>query len=173
MPESGPIVSNSGPLVALSAVFAFDLLRQLHGSILIPPAVYEEVVVAGSGRPGAREVSSSPWIQTAKSRPKPDPMLVEELGSGEAEAIALAVEVRAQRLLLDDRRARRIAEIAYRLSVQGVAGVLVAARKRGLVETIRPLLVGMRAAGYHLSDRLILAACREVGEVGWTGPEPA
>ncbi|HEV8714800.1 MAG TPA: DUF3368 domain-containing protein [Candidatus Binatia bacterium] len=89
---------------------------------------------------------------------------MEELGDGEAEAITLAVRRKAKLLLMDDRRARRVAELAYGLRVKGVAGVLVAAKRRGLITTVRPLLEAMRAHGYYLSQRLIESACREVGE---------
>jgi hypothetical protein len=90
---------------------------------------------------------------------------MEELGDGEAEAITLAVRREAKLLLMDDRRARRVAELAYRLRVKGVAGVLVVAKRRGFITAVRPLLEAMRGRGYYLSQRLIERACREAGEV--------
>jgi hypothetical protein len=164
MPDAGPVVSNSGPLVALSLIRSLDLLRQLYGSILIPSAVHEEVVVSGAGRPGSAEVATAAWIRTVRVEPAPDPMLSEELGPGEAEAIALSIQVGARLLLMDDRRARRVAELAYGLLVHGAAGILVRARRKNLVPAIRPLLLAMRDGGYHLSDRLIESASRAVSE---------
>jgi uncharacterized protein len=89
---------------------------------------------------------------------------MEELGAGEAEAIALAVQSEAGLLLMDDRRARRIAELAYGLRVKGVAGILVTAKRRELISEVRPLLETIKIHGYYLSPRLIERACHEAGE---------
>ena len=164
MSESGPVVSNSGPLIALATVGQLDVLGSLYGSVLIPGAVFREVTEAGGGRPGALEVASATWIERVDVDPPPDRLLAEELGAGEAEAITLAMRRGARLLLLDDRRARRIAEVAYSLRVKGVAGLLVAAKRRGLITAVRPLLEAMRVHGYYLSQRLIDRACREAGE---------
>jgi len=67
-------------------------------------------------------------------------------------------------LLLDERQARRIAEIVYGLSIRGTVGTLVLAKKRGLVPAVRPLLEQARAGGYFLSTALIESACAAVGE---------
>lgn len=165
MSESGPVVTNSGPLIALASVGQLDILSALYTSVLIPEAVWREVTETGVGRPGARELTSTSWTTRVTIDPPPDRLLLEELGDGEAEAITLAVRREASLLLMDDRRARRVAELAYRLQVKGVAGVLVAAKRRGLITAVRPLLEAMRAHGYYLSQRLIERACREVGEV--------
>ena len=94
----------------------------------------------------------------------PDPLLISELGAGEASVIATAYERRAHLVVLDDRRARRIAAHAYRLQVKGTAGILVAAKRNGLVSEVRPWLESMRSQGYHLSQRLINRAAAEAGE---------
>lgn len=165
MSEGGPVVTNSGPIIALAVVGQLNVLGALYDSVLVPGAVWGEVTEAGAGRPGAHELASATWVERVDIDPPPDRLLTEELGAGEAEAITLAVRRGARLLLLDDRRARRIAEIAYGLRVKGAAGVLVAAKRRGLIAAVRPLLEAMRIHGYHLSQRLIDSACREVGEV--------
>jgi hypothetical protein len=151
-------------LVALAAVGRLDLLGTLYGTVLVPDAVFREVVDAGRGRPGAAELPGIAWISMTSLESAPDRLLVEELGTGEAEAIALAVQKSARLLLLDDRRARRIAELAYGLSVKGAAGIVVSAKRRGLVDAARPMLESMRRHGYYLSDRVVTAACRAAGE---------
>lgn len=165
MSESGPVVTNSGPLIALASVGQLGVLSVLYTSILVPEAVWREVTEAGVGRPGARELGATSWTTRVTIEPPPDRLLIEELGDGEAEAITLAVRREAKLLLMDDRRARRVAELAYGLRVKGVAGVLVAAKRRGLITAVRPLLEAMRTHGYYLSQRLIERACREAGEV--------
>lgn len=101
------VVSDASPLIALAVVGRLDLLRQLYAEVLLPEAVYGEVT-AVQDAPGAAEVTNSGWIRT---QPLRDRMLAEalalELDAGEAEAIALAVELRADLLLMDERRAAR------------------------------------------------------------------
>jgi predicted nucleic acid-binding protein len=78
--------------------------------------------------------------------------------------IASAHRLHAKLVLIDERRARRIAEQAYGLRVKGSAGILVFAKRAGLIPAVRPLLEGMCAQGYHLSRRLIERAAEEAGE---------
>lgn len=68
-------------------------------------------------------------------------------------------------MLIDKRRARRIAEQAYGLAVKGSAGILVAAKRAGILPEVRPLLEEMVRQGYFLSWRLIERAAAEAGEL--------
>lgn len=61
--KSRTVVSNSSPLIHLSQIGRLSLLREFFGELLIPPAVYREVVVEGRGRPGSREVREASWIK--------------------------------------------------------------------------------------------------------------
>lgn len=158
------VVTNSGPLIALATIEKLDLLGSLFGTVLVPDAVFQEVTWLGKERPGAAELSQAQWVQRVILEVKPDSLLLEDLGIGEAEAISLAVQKQAALLLLDDRRARRIAEIAYHLRVKGVAGLLVTAKRKGLLDTVRPLLERLRTNGYFLSQAVIDRAVKEAGE---------
>ena len=162
--NDGPVICNAGPLIALSLIRRFDLLAQLYGRVLIPQAVFQEVVESGAGRAGAIETRSAPSIEPLRLERPPDPLLAKELGSGEAEVIAAGYALGARLVLIDERRARRIAEQAYRLRVKGSAGILVSAKRAGLLPSVRPLLEEMGRRGYFLSERLIERACTEVGE---------
>lgn len=162
--DEGPIVCNSGPLIALSFIDSLPLLRELYRQVLVPEAVLREVVESGAGRTGAREVASAAWLQRVAESESPDPLLAKELGPGEAAVIATAHQRGARLVLLDERRARRIAEQAYGLRVRGTAGVLVSAKRAGLVALVRPLLLKMSERGYFLSERLVARACEEAGE---------
>ena len=62
------IVSDSGPIIAFSRVGRLDILKRLFGHVIIPDAVYEELVVMGKGRPGEPEVRQSAWIQRRSVR---------------------------------------------------------------------------------------------------------
>lgn len=78
--------------------------------------------------------------------------------------IATARQLGARLILLDERRARRIAEHAYGLRVRGTAGLLVRAKRAGLVPLVRPLLLTLSERGYFLSERIVARACHEAGQ---------
>jgi predicted nucleic acid-binding protein len=94
----------------------------------------------------------------------PDPLLLSELGSGEAEVIALAVARGIERVIIDERKGRRIASLVYGLKVIGTGGVLLKGKRVHLLKAVRPLMEQMRANGYYLSDRLVEQVARECGE---------
>jgi uncharacterized protein len=160
----GPIVCNAGPLIALAMVGHLDLLPKLYQRVLVPGAVLHEVTGAGAGRMGAAEVAAAAWLERVPSEPPLEPLLAKELGPGEAEVITAAYRRQAKLVLIDERRARRIAEQAYGLRVKGSAGILVSAKRAGLLMAVRPLLQRMCGQGYYLSQRLIDRAVEEAGE---------
>lgn len=163
MPD-GPVISNTGPLIALATIGQLDLLLKLYGRVLIPQAVIHEVTVAGAGRVGAAELAAAEWLEGMPAEVSPEPLLAKELGPGEAEVISAAYRLKAQLVLIDERRARRIAEQAYGLRVKGTAGILVAAKRKGLIPEVGPLLESLVERGYYLSRRLIDRAIEEAGE---------
>lgn len=159
----GPIVCNAGPLIALSMVGQLDLLRHLYERVIVPDVVIREVSAGGSGRPGFPEVPSASWLERVH-HPAPEPLLAFELGAGESAVIATAHHMKARLVLIDERRARRIAEQAYGFRVKGSAGILVSAKRAGLVPAVGPLLEEMIRQGYFLSRRLLQRAMLEAGE---------
>jgi len=158
------IICNAGPLIALSLVRNLDLLHRLYDRVLVPEAVVHEVVESGTGRAGALEVEAASWLEQVSLDAPPEPLLAKELGAGEAAVITVAHRLSATLVLLDERRARRIAEQAYGLRVKGSAGILIAAKRANLIPAVKPLLTAMADQGYFLSRRLIERACQEVGE---------
>ena len=159
------VVSNSSPLIALARVGQLKLLQPLYAELSVPPAVWTEVVVHGSGQPGAVLVQQAGWIRQVAVRNRPLVLsLTQDLGVGEAEAIVLAQELPADLLIVDERQAR---ERARRLGIRftGVLGVLVEAKSRGLLPAVKPILSDLqRVAGFHLSPGLladVLRQCRE------------
>ncbi|MEP7353017.1 MAG: DUF3368 domain-containing protein, partial [Acidobacteriota bacterium] len=98
------VVCNSSPLIYLAALDDFHLLHTLFGEITIPQAVFEEVVVAGASFPVARSVEKAnhEWLHVRQviDSTKTTDLLAIGLDPGESEALALAVEIRAETLLL-------------------------------------------------------------------------
>lgn len=108
-----PVVSNTSPILNLAIVDRLVLLRQQFGEVLIPNGVLDELKV-GEERPGSqaiREAISTGWIQTQEVSNKPlAQVLKQTLDRGEAEAIALATELKADWTLLDEREGRKVAK---------------------------------------------------------------
>ena len=159
------IVSNASPLINLARIGRLDLLRQLYGEILIPEAVWHEVVVEGAGRPGADEVRTASWL---KKQSVANTQLVralrQELDAGEAEAIALALEIQAERVLMDERLGRETAR-HLGLRYTGLIGVLIEAKHRGLIDEVGPQLTALRTlAGFRVSDALYVRVLQGEGE---------
>ena len=96
--------------------------------------------------------------------PLPDPLLVAELDPGEAAVISMARHLSPCVAVIDERRGRRIATSVYGLPVKGTVGLLIEARRRNLSGNLRPMLLALKAAGYFISDAIVDAACRSVGE---------
>lgn len=159
----GPIVCDTGPLIALSLIDQLDLLPQLYSRVLVPRAVLDEVTAGGADRPGASAIVAAEWLDPVEDV-APDPLLAGELGPGEAAAIAAAFRLQARLVLLDERKARRIAVQAYGLRVKGSAGILVSAKRAGLIDEVRPFFDSMVRKGYFLSQRLVERATSEAGE---------
>jgi uncharacterized protein len=159
------VVSNTSPIINLACIEQLDLLPELYATIVIPPAVFHETTVVLPNAPGAATVRSAPWIQC---REVANRSLVAslrlELDPGEAEAIACALEGSATLLLIDERRGRRVAQ-QLGISVIGLVGVLLLAKRRGLVAQIRPLLDGLRQrAGFWMSEALYARVLQEAEE---------
>jgi len=103
------VVSDSTPLIALARINRFDLLQELFGELTIPSAVYTEVVTASKGRAGSEELKNASWIHCCQVNNRALVTFLKiSLDDGEAEA--LAHEMGADLLLMDDGDGRHIAE---------------------------------------------------------------
>ena len=146
------VICNSTVLIALSRIGYLWLLEKLFGHLVIPRAVYDDVVVKGSGRPGARDVAESGWINVREVK---DVSIVEGLVSilhqGEAEAIALAKEMDADLIILDDNLARETARIEC-LNVAGTLAILRQAKEKNLIPQLKPLLDALRSARFYIGE---------------------
>ena len=134
------VVSNTSPLMNLTIIGRADILPRLYGRVVIPDAVLGELSVAGTPGFMTGHKVHPPWIDVRSvSHPALVSSLRLELDAGEAEAIAIGVELAADLVLLDERKARRIARLMGLRRV-GLLGVLLDAKARGLVSRVRPII---------------------------------
>jgi len=159
------IVSNTSPMTNLAAIHQLNLLQQLYGKIIIPEAVNLELTGVGTPVPGTVEVQTFEWIETRRvTNRNLVTQLQQELDDGEAEAIALAIELNANRLLIDERRGRIVAS---RLGVKftGVLGVLIVAKSQGLISAVKPVVDDLiRTAEFRVAESLYFRILQDVGE---------
>ncbi len=144
------VIADSTCLIGLSKIGRLDILRHLFGHIIVPSAVYHEVVIRGTGRTGAKEVENALWIETreVKNKLAVNTLKLLMLGAGEAEAIALAVEDAADFIVLDDWKARQVA-LELALPVIGTVAVLTKAMDKGVIEELSSVLEELRKAGFR------------------------
>lgn len=160
------VVSNTPPIINLAAIGHLDLLRELYGTLTIPDAVYDEIVVRGRGQPGADEVQQFSWFvrQSVSNRALVVQLMGSGLDVGEADAIVLALETNAPLLLMDEKLGRAAAT-RVGIRVIGLRGVLIEAKRPGRVAEVRPLLDALRAGpGFYIAPALYSQVLRRAGE---------
>ena len=167
--RSGPVILNNTPLVALWLLNRFDLLRELYSSVLIPQAVKSEFLAIEEERRRS-SLAAAYWIEPA-SLSKPEyAHAFSGLDQGEAEVLVLALETSARLVVMDERKGRAYAR-RLGLPVTGTLGVLLAAKTRGFVSQIAPLIAELLANQFYLHPSLVSQTLRTAGETDEEDPE--
>lgn len=140
-----------------------ELPFQLFPKVYVPEEVADELLVADS--PDASDMRSVLIrAEVIPARPDIEPLLVAELDRGEAAVIAAATTLEVGSVVIDERKARRIASTVYGLTVRGTAGLLLEGKRRGLIPAVRPCLEGMISGGYFISNAVVAACVNAAGE---------
>jgi predicted nucleic acid-binding protein len=147
------VVSNTSPLNYLILIDQIDLLPALYGRVSIPLSVSEELKAPDAPEAVSSWIASPPrWLEVEFEFPAADVDL-SGLHQGERDAIALAQHVRADALIIDERRGRQEAE-RQEIIVIGTLGVLAAAHERGLVN-LAEAIARLRQTSFHASPKLL------------------
>lgn len=161
-----PIIADAGPLIGLARIGLLSLLQGLYGTVVIPATVFVELRTV-EDRPGSRALRKAleeGWLKPEEIRPTEElKILLLLLGRGEAEAILLAEQRPCRFLLLDEKRGRTMAR-RRGIRVVGTGGVLLAAKQRGLLNSVSLVLDQLAGAGYRLSVELRAEILRRAGE---------
>ncbi|HUS75082.1 MAG TPA: DUF3368 domain-containing protein [Methanothrix sp.] len=161
-------ISDSSTLIHLAKIRRLTLLREFHKKIFIAPAVWKEVVQEGREWPGSSEVEQgrqAGWIEVVDPVNRPlINLLQKDLHEGESETIALAVQLNADIVFLDESEARRTARV-YGLNITGVIGILIRAKREGRIPSLREELDRLRNdAGFWIGDDVYKKALQASGE---------
>lgn len=151
------VISDTSAITNLAAIDQLKLLPLLYGQVIIPEAVYRELVDIDPFVPGGAEVQTATWLEVKLIANRE---VVERLQSevrldpGESEAIALALEIGADLLLIDERRGRAEAD-RLGIKITGLLGILVEAKRKNLIVAVKPLMDALIATSeFRVSSTL-------------------
>jgi predicted nucleic acid-binding protein len=158
------LILDSSPLITLARIAKLPLLQSLANQIVIPSGVYQEMVSTGKDRPGALSVQTATWlVKKTPTDVSALDRLAQRLGRGETEAIVLAKELPDSIVELDDALARRVAR-EEKVPDVGTVGLLIHAKHRGLLSSIKPILQDLKQAGFYLDQSLINLVLQKTDE---------
>lgn len=151
------VVSDTSPLTALLTVGAAEILPNLFGEVIIPEAVRDELLHTHSSLPE--------WVRVVAVRNAAETQrFSQSVDLGEAEAIELAKELHADRLLIDELKGRRLAT-QEGIAIIGLLGVVLLAKRKLLIPSARALLQRLdQNAGMYLAENVREAALKTIGE---------
>lgn len=157
------VVCNTSPLQYLYQLGSLDILRALYGQVRIPTAVASEIAAGQSSGIAVPALATYVWISIESVRSPSMLVAVADLGAGEREVLALGIQSEDPLLILDDALARRYAALLH-LRKTGTLGVLVKAKRAGLVASVAPLLDRLEQLGFRMDANLRLAVLKQAGE---------
>lgn len=147
------VISDTSCLIILSNINELELLKKLYGEIITTSEVKSEF----GGQLPSWIVIKSPMDNSILKH------IAEQLDMGEASAITLALETPDCIIILDDLKARKVAE-SYNLKITGTLGILIHAKKKGIISTIKPYIEKIKKSGFRLNGQLEQAVLAEAKE---------
>jgi predicted nucleic acid-binding protein len=147
------IVSDTSCFIILANIGELDLLQKAFGEIITTKEVLQEF---GEDLPN--------WVLVKSATDKYRQRILEtQVDRGEASAIALALEYSESMIILDDYKARKVAE-NLGLEITGTIGVIIIAKKRGVINSIKPYLEKIRATNFRISEEIERQALKDAEE---------
>ncbi|MGH8479380.1 MAG: DUF3368 domain-containing protein [Gammaproteobacteria bacterium] len=161
MPD--PAIVNSSPLIFLSKTGLLDFLQLAAKEVLVPASVAREISRRGPTDVTARALLETPWLRVIPNPAIPSVIEHWDLGPGESAVLAYAREHPGAIAVIDDGSGRRCAE-TFGIPLSGTLGLVMTAKKRGLIRAARPVVEVLKSHGMYLSGRTIDRALALIGE---------
>lgn len=156
-------VANTSPLLLLGKIDRLALLEGLADEVVIPRAVLAEIDAKPVGKATLQAIAHTPSFVVVDNATVTPEVLSWDLGPGETQVIAQALGQPADRVVLDDREARRCA-MAMGLRIIGTLGIVGRAQQAGLIDQARPVISRLRAVGLYVTDALVQQLLSTIGE---------
>jgi len=158
-----PPVCNASPLIVLARAGHLDLLRAVYDTVIVPAAVADEVLDGPAADAGATALRTESWLHRTVVPDVPLSIVGWDLGMGETEVLTWALRHPGCEAILDDRLGRRCVR-AFAIPVRGTVGVILLAKRCGIIPAARPVVESLRAAGLFISPAVLGTSLRLVGE---------
>ena len=157
------VVINASPLITLFRAGLHPLLPQLFSELYVPEAVWDEVIHGGHDDPARHGLAEVEWVEMITTTVAPE-VLTWNLGAGETAVLSHALKNQGSFAIVDDRAARRCAHI-LKIHLLGTAGVIVLAKRNGLIDSVENGLRQLQHAGLWLSEAMVreLSAAEDEG----------
>jgi predicted nucleic acid-binding protein len=156
------VVVDASPLILLSKVDLANLLPKLFTEIVVPEAVWREIIGGGENDPTAQTLSSLRLKHVTVAAVPPE-ILVWNLGDGESDVLTFAAANQDYRAIVDDKAARSCAR-SVGINILGTGGLLILAKRRGLIESVATELQRLVQAGLWISAEMIDLLRKQAGE---------
>lgn len=154
------VIADASTVIGLSFINKLSLLSALFKEVIIPTGVNNEITKGKF----LKQILALKYLRTAEVNDQSAvELMLESFGRGEAEVLVLANELNAHLLLMDDRKARKTARRAG-FKVIGILGILLLAKEKRLIKTVKPLIHSLQERGFRLSDRVIEEVLKQAGE---------
>jgi predicted nucleic acid-binding protein len=157
------VIINASPLIFLSRSHHLDLLKSFADEVWVPEPVAKEILYRGQEDITAQAIKNTAWLITQPVEDIPMSILEWRLGAGESAVLALSLAHSHTEVIIDDLAGRKCAD-SLDIPVRGTLGLVLAAKKRGVIPKARPIIEDMMSTGLYLSKRILDRALEKVGE---------
>jgi len=158
-------VLNASPVIVLARIGQEKLLLELADQVVIPRTVAAEIQ-AGPAEDQARQALEAGRFVIVDVPAPSATLLAWDLGAGETAVLSFAIAEAGWTVILDDAAARKCAR-SFALPIKGTLGVILLAKKQGLIASAADVLKSLRAIGFRLDDQIITEALRRVLDEDW------
>jgi len=156
------VIADSSALVALASCGSLWVLNELFNEVKVPQAVFNEVIIANKPQAQTLRIYLADKVESVNL----SQVVIKNadgLGKGELEAIALAMNLSADMLLVDDAKAKKVA-FSHKIEVIGSMGILLLAKQQNLLDKLKPLIELLVNSDIYLSQRLVRHVLTLAGE---------
>lgn len=156
-------IINASPLIFFSRSGHLALLQAFASEVWVPQPVAKEILQRCAHDVTARTIEHTAWLRIQPTPPIPQRVLEWRLGAGESSVLALATAHPGTEVIIDDLAGRKCAA-SLNIPLRGTLGIVLVAKRRGLIPLARPVIEAMMGAGLYLSRRVLDEALGRVGE---------
>jgi len=158
------VICNTSPLQYLHQIDQLEILPALAGKVLVPPAVMQELGEGAERGVDLPDLRHLYWVEIRSPAAAIAQPLVVNLGPGETQVLMLALEITGSVAILDDKFARRVADVRG-IPVVGTLGLLLNAKRSGILREVGPSVKRLERMGFRLSDQTRAAVMELAGEM--------